>query len=136
MPNTPMCLVLKQGFPFIVALACIPAAWGDNRFDPTMPPAAWSAPQPTALPANTPGETTAAGPDTSSGLQLILIGPSRKLALIDGQVVKPGDTYNGSKVLLIKRDEVVAQDASKSLTLTPGVKKVITSAPKENELGH
>ncbi|MBS0370704.1 MAG: hypothetical protein JSS57_16085 [Proteobacteria bacterium] len=137
MPKHPERIILKQFLPSILALACIGTALGDTRLDPTMPPATWSAAQAAAPLANTPGSTTAAAPspDASSGLQLILIGPSRRFALIDGQVVKPGDTYNGSKVVAIKPDEVVAQDASKSVELTPGVKKVITSAPTRNRGG-
>jgi hypothetical protein len=61
---------------------------------------------------------------------MIVIGPTRKFAVVDGRVVKLGDTYKGSKVLDIKSDEVVVRDASKSLKLTPAVeKKVVTSAP-------
>lgn len=46
--------------------------------------------------------------------------------MIDGQVVRPGEAYNGSKVLSIKPDEVVVEDASKSLKVTPGVEKRVT----------
>jgi hypothetical protein len=134
MPKHLMRINLKRCFPSIVALGCITAAWGDTRFDPTMPPAAWWAAQSNA-PATTPATATApaagtvATQDESSGVQLILIGASRRFALIDGQVVKAGDAYNGSKVVAIKPNEVVTQDPSKSLLLIPGVKKVITSAP-------
>ena len=62
-------------------------------------------------------------------MQLMLIGKSRKLAVINGQVIKPGDTYNGSKVLAIKPGEVVLQDASKSIKLTPNIEKKVISPP-------
>jgi hypothetical protein len=67
---------------------------------------------------------------------MILIGPSRQLAVIDGKVVKPGDVHNGSKVLSIKAGEAVMQDGSKSLKVTPGVvKTVVTSVPPKKSAG-
>ncbi len=118
--------VLKSGLrlwlPPLLALGWLGGAWGDTLSDPTQPPPAWLAAQGTAA--------ALVDHDVSSGMQLILIGRSRKFAIIDGRVVKPGDTYKGSKVLDIKPGEVVVQDASKSLKLTPSVeKKVIMSVP-------
>lgn len=112
----------------MLALGWFTAAWGDvTRSDPTLPPPAWLAAQPGAVPV--------VEQDASSGMQLILIGRSRKLAVIDGQVVKPGDTYKGSKVLDIKSGEVVLQDASKSLKLTPNVEKKVITPPSLKETG-
>ena len=107
-----------------LALGWFAGAWAASLSDPTRPPPAWQALQ--------PGATGAADQDAASGLRLTVVGRTRKFAIIDGQVVKPGDTYDGSKVLVIKSGEVVVQDnaASKSLKLTPGVeKKVIAPNP-------
>ena len=43
--------------------------------------------------------------------------------LCDGEVVKVGDQFNDSKVVAIKADKVVMDDASKSLRTTPDVEK-------------
>lgn len=123
----------------VLALILFNLAWGGAQSDPTLPSPAWLDAQPNVQGAATP-EVHVAPP----GMQLILIGRSRKFAIIDGKVVKPGDTYNGSKVLNIKSDEVVVQDESKSLKLTPAVekkvaasarlKKIEGAAPKSNVL--
>jgi len=97
-------------------------SWGTTLSDPTRPPAVWLAAQGITLPGSQR--------DAPSGLQLILIGESRKFAIINGQIVKPGKLYNGSRVIDIKSDGVVVRDRSKSLKLIPSVKKsVITSDP-------
>jgi hypothetical protein len=57
------------------------------------------------------------------GLQMILAGRSRKLAIISGEIVKVGDQYKGSKVVAIKTSMVVMEDATKSLAMTPDVSK-------------
>ncbi len=112
--------------PLLLALGWFNMAWGGTLSDPTRPPAAWLA----AMQPDIQGVAAKVGQGGSSGVQLILVGKTRKLALVNGQVVKPGDIYNGSKVLAIKPGEVVVQDASKSLKLTPDVeKKVLTPAP-------
>ena len=104
--------------PFLVLDWFSGAVWGDTRSDPTTPPSVWLAANP-----STKAATSVVNQDDLSGIQLLVIGRSRKFAVIDGQVVRPGETYNGSKVLSIKPDEVVVQDASKSLKVTPGVEK-------------
>ena len=117
---------LKQWLLPLLALGWCTAAWGATLSDPTLPPPAWLAAQSTA-----PGAAAPVEQNVSPGLRLTLVGPSRKFALINGQVVKPGDVYNGSRVLAIKSGKVVVEDASKSLNLAPGVeKKVITPAPR------
>jgi len=60
-------------------------------------------------------------------MQVTLIGRSRRLAVINGEVVKVGDEYKGSKVRAIKAGKVEMDDAAKSLSMAPDVKK---SAPK------
>jgi hypothetical protein len=122
----------KLGLPPLLVLGGIAGAWGETaRSDPTVPPPAWTALQPQA-----PGNAALMNHDESSGMRMILIGPSRQLAVIDGKVVKPGDVHNGSKVLAIKAGEAVMQDGSKSLKVTPGVvKTVVASVPPKKSGG-
>lgn len=96
--------------------------------DPTVPPAAWQAVQPV-----TPG-TPAVGTVDTSSVRLLLVGKTRRLALVDGQVIKPGDTHNGAKVVGISRGQVQMEEKEKSLKLAPGVEKKKASgriAPKQ-----
>ena len=136
MPRHPITLPaitgLKLGLAPLLVLAGIAGAWGETaRSDPTVPPPAWTALQPAA-----PVDAALVKHDESSGMRMILIGPARQFAIIDGKVVKPGDVHNGSKVLAIKAGEVVMQDGSKSLRVTPGVvKKLITTAPSKKSGG-
>lgn len=96
--------------------------------DPTVPPAAWQAVQPSALDK----QKALPGSDISN-LRLVLFGKTRRLALIDGQVIKAGDMHNGVKVVAIRRGEVLAEQKEKSLRLTPGVEKKKASriAPRQ-----
>jgi hypothetical protein len=111
---------------FVLTISCEVAA--DSLSDPTLPSSSWLAMQPDGLNSNIFTEMYSA-PD----LQMVLIGQSRKLVIIDGRIYKIGDRYNGSKILKIKSDEVVMHDASKSLKLTPAVeKRVVTSASQRN----
>jgi urease gamma subunit len=61
-------------------------------------------------------------------VQLIVIGQSRKFAVIDGQVIKSGEILNESKIVDIKSGEVVTKDPSKSLKLNPSVEKKLITA--------
>jgi len=128
MTNHLLRTVLKRCLPPLLGLGGFSLAWGGaTRYDPTQPPSAWSAAQ-----AGSQGGAGVVAPADSAGSRLVLIGRSRKFAVIDGQVVKPGEPYNGSKVLAITPQEVVVEDASKSVNLAPGVeKKVIAPAGRK-----
>ena len=104
----------------LMALGWFGGAWAQTLVDPTRPPAAWLALQPGGAGAAALGDQ-----DASSGVRVTVVGRTKKFAVIDGQVVKPGDSYNGTKVLAIKPGEVVVRenDAAKSLKLAPGVVK-------------
>ena len=86
--------------------------------DPTQPPAVWVAAQPAA-----PGAAPVTTGEPSSAMQMVVISQSRKFAVIDGEIVKVGDEYKGSKVVAIRADKVVLEDAKKSLTMMPDVAK-------------
>ncbi|MFK3737994.1 hypothetical protein [Massilia sp. TN1-12] len=81
----------------LAALACGGAA-AQALQDPTRPPAA-------ALAAAAAPTAAAGGPQ----LQTILIGRGpggRHLAVIDGETVRPGDTFRGARVARIAENEV------------------------------
>jgi len=118
----------------LLAMAWFSAAWGESLSSPILPPAAWVAAQSDARGVASPIADQEQG--ALAGMQVILIGETRTFALIDGRIVKPGDTYNGSKVLAIRPGEVVMQDPSKSLKLNSSVeKKLITPIPPKKAVG-
>jgi MSHA biogenesis protein MshK len=59
----------------------------------------------------------------SSRLQSVLISPSRKLAVIDGNTVPLGGTVQGATLVAIRESEVVLQKGTEreTLKLNPGV---------------
>ena len=68
---------------------------GEVLSDPTQPAPAWLAAQ--AKPGSLTSEQ-----DAAPRLQLLLIGPSRKYAIISGQEVKLGGTYKDSKLVAVR----------------------------------
>ena len=93
---------------------------------PAQPPASYAAPsvgQPTARPtsrAAVPLEN-GFGPDAVQGT--ILYSPDRRLAIIDGRIVAPGDEIRGARVVEITPTSVLLRDGQgrlRRLTLTSG----------------
>jgi len=103
-----------------LALACLSPAWGQPLSDPSRPPQAWLAPP--SKGAGTPGAAEAERP---SQLQSLLIGPSRKYAIIDGQLVGVGDTFKDARVVAVTSAGVVlsSERGKETLSLFPNVKK-------------
>lgn len=112
----------------LIALGCAGGAWAAG--DPTEASPVWVAAQPPA-----PGaQSEVAGGAPPAEMKMTLIGRSRKLAVIDGEVVKVGSEFRGSKVVAVKADKVVMEDAAKSLGVTPNVEKkapTLTAARKK-----
>ena len=102
----------------LIALGWAAGAGAAASGDPTEAPPVWVAAQP-AAPGVAPVATSSAGPE----VQVIVSGRSRRIAVIDGEVVKVGDEYKGSKIVAIRADKVVMADATKSLGVTPNVSK-------------
>ena len=102
----------------LAALGWASGAWAAASGDPTEAPPVWVIAQPVA-PGAAPMATSGAGPEVG----VILSGKSRRLAVIDGEVVKVGDQYKGSKVVAISANKVVTEDAAKSLYAMPNVSK-------------
>lgn len=116
--NQPLLFVGRLLF-VIVGLASSSLIHAQTAGDPTKPAPAWLALQPKLLGA--PVEVERGTP----GAQIVIVGPARKFAMVDGQAVRPGETYKGSKLLSIGPDVVIWQtDGHRELTtMTPGVVK-------------
>jgi hypothetical protein len=115
--------VARLQLSLLALLALGTSAWGETRIDPTVIPPDWLAAQPT-----TPGAGDIVAKKPLPIVQLIVIGKSRKFAMIDGQVIKSGEILNESQIVDIKTAEVVTKDRSKSLKLIPSVEKKLSTA--------
>lgn len=120
-----------------LAMATCSAAWGQGLFDPTRPPAEWIAGQ--AKKTGGPYDATSAPPGASPGvsgagvaegeaaprLQSVLIGPSGKHAIINGQLVSVGAAYKDAKLVEVSLTEAVllSEHGRQTLKLFPDVEK-------------
>ena len=107
----------------LLVLGLTTSVSAESRIDPTIIPPAWLAAQPTPT-----GAATVVAKEPTPIVQLIVIGQSRKFAVIDGQVIKSGEILNESQIVDIKSGEVVTKDRSKSLKLNPSVEKKLITA--------
>ena len=101
----------------LIGLSLASSAWAGIEYDPTEPAPAWLALQPVA-----PGKIATA-PVAAMEVQVVIIGRSKNLAVIDGQIVKVGDEHGGSKVVAVRAGEIVKEDTAKSLLTMPAVAK-------------
>jgi MSHA biogenesis protein MshK len=105
---------------FALLLAQINATGAEILPDPTKPPAS----------ALGPGEAeqSAQGPV----LQSVLITPTRRSAIISGQLVVQGGRYGDANVIRISDSEVVLKtgDMVETLKLFPGVEKRLVQPPQ------
>lgn len=101
--------------------------------DPTRPPPAWLAMQPRP-PGAAAVEVDAVG---TPGAQIIIVGPARKFAMVDGHAVRPGETYKGSKLLSIGPDGVTWQTEGRRefTSMSPGVQKTDPAARQSKQPG-
>ena len=115
----------------LLVLGWCGVTWGQVITDPTRPAPAWLAAQPKA-----PG-MPAAETNTIPTLQLLMLGKSRKYAIIGGQMVKLGDNYNGSKLVAIRPDAVVLQSdgALQTLKIQPAIQKTVITQKPSGETG-
>lgn len=76
--------------------------------------------------------TDAAKAPSASRLESLLIGPDRRVAVIDGQQYREGERFGGGRVVRISESEVVIRhpDRDERLTLFPDSGKRTDSAPK------
>lgn len=85
--------------------------------DPTRPAPAWLAAH--------PSPQGYAMDDGVSGPRVLAVGRTKRLAVIDGQIVKPGDMVNGSKVLSVTTKGIVVEGngSPQLLKMTSGIEK-------------
>ena len=99
-----------------LALGGCCAAWGQAPrpvlSDPTRPPQVWLDAQPKA-----PGTPAILEQATVPRLQSLLIGPSRRYAIIEGQVVGVGDRFKDARVVAVRPTEVVLRSERGTQTL-------------------
>ena len=116
----------------IVGLAASAFAHAQTSGDPTKPPPAWLALQP-----KPPGAAAVEVDAGSPGAQIVVVGPTRKFAMVDGQAVRPGETYKGSKLLVIGPDGLIWQtEGRRELTsMSPGVQKTDPAARQSKQPG-
>ena len=98
-------------------------------------------PDPTRPPAEISSVPSADGQATRSvnnGLQSIIISPSRRAAIINGQTVELGAKYGNAKLLEVNERGVVLQgkQGKQSLALFPGVQLKLKGAalPAQNAI--
>ncbi|MDN3921694.1 hypothetical protein [Roseateles violae] len=113
----------------LVLLACL----GHGAMAQPQPPAEtsrssadWLTPQPGAfgMPGTGSSSDAAAG-DAGAGLRVTLVGPTRRLAVIDGETLKIGNIHNGARLLDIRSNGVVLlKDGQReTLSMSPAVVK-------------
>ena len=82
----------------LLMCACT-SVWAGTPSDPTQPSPKWIASQPGSpdkeKPRMQPMET-----------QVIVYSPERKIAVVDGVMVRLGETYNGERLVAMKRNQV------------------------------
>ena len=118
----------------LVGVGLVGAARAAPLSDPTQPAPEWlkaQAPVPVPVPgaAPMPGAVAAQDVVAAPEVRVLVIGLARKFAIIDGQVVRYGETYNGSKLVGINPDGVVLlKDGKKEkLSMNPTVEKRVES---------
>jgi hypothetical protein len=104
-----------------LALGNLATAQAQTATDPTRPPDAWLALQPQVAGGTVVTDSVA------PGVQIIVTGPARKFAIIDGQLVRYGVAHNGAKLVGIRPESVVLQkDGNReTLSMSPAVVKNI-----------
>ncbi|WP_077038409.1 hypothetical protein [Pelomonas sp. KK5] len=108
----------------VVSLLCLmaaiapPARAGDNWL---APPPGWTGeiPAPSGAGAGTAARAT--------GLRIVVLGPQRRFAVIDGRTVRAGSEFNGARVVDIQADAVMLsrEGQVEQLRSTPSVIKKI-----------
>lgn len=96
--------------------------------DPTRPPAALYA----------VGENTGDDAPSAPALQSVLIGPGRRVAVINGQTVKVGDTVGDAQLVKISEGEVMLRSGKelRILKLFPELEKRRVSIAPETKQVH
>jgi hypothetical protein len=80
-----------------------------------------------AAAASAPGTSGAPTDAPAQGLQILVIGATRRLAVIDGQVVHLGESYQGAKLVGLDAQgaRLKTPRATVNLQITPAVRKQV-----------
>ncbi len=115
-----------NGLALLLLCAVSPVASAQALTDPTKPPTEISAPL-----------TRAAAPE-GDRLQSIIISPTRRVAIINGQTVELGAKHGEAKLVEVSESGVALQGAQgrQVLTLFPGVEIKRKEPPKGNDVKH
>ena len=105
---------------FILAmtlLAPAPAIAAESVPDPTRPPPEWLAVQ------EPKAAKEAAAEMPQQPVQLVLSGPTRRFAIVRGELVGSGKDRNAPRLVELKRDEMTIEtkDGKETLNLFPGI---------------
>lgn len=119
--------------PVAVALLALAAAGVHAQSDPTKPSAAWLAAQAKAQGQKEPDPGESSGP---ANAQILLSSGSRRFVVVDGHVVRPGESYNGAKLVAIGESGAVWDRGGtrESPSMTPAVQKTTVAAAKAHAL--
>ena len=113
-------LALIMAFPLASSICGM--AWAQALNDPMRPPTAYAGAE--------SGGNEAAGPV----LQSVMISPTLKAAIINGEMVKLGGKFGNAKLVKISENEVVLKSGEETqvLKMYPGLEKraIVKTAPK------
>jgi MSHA biogenesis protein MshK len=110
----------------IVALCALAAlAAGSSASQAALAQALADPMRPPATPAPSPAEGAADAEKAAARLQSVLISPARRVAVIDGRVVRLGERVGDARLVAISESQVVLQRANgrETLKLNPVVEK-------------
>ena len=128
----------KKYVAVLMGIVCMPgAAWAQGILrDPTLPPpgAVVVAPGGEVLPAEVAAQQAAAA--TQPAVQMVLVGPSRKYAVIDGQVLKPGGQIDQWRLTSITAKGVVLKSdtGAQAISAYPSVQKKVLGEKAQTPL--
>jgi MSHA biogenesis protein MshK len=110
----------------IVALCALAAlAAGSSASQAALAQALADPMRPPATPGPSPAEGAGDAGKAAARLQSVLISPARRVAVIDGRVVRLGERVGDARLVAISESQVVLQRASgrETLKLNPVVEK-------------
>jgi hypothetical protein len=115
-----MRLAILGGLALVVAAS---EAMAQGIVDPTKPPPGWMPVDPKAAAAQPKGKSPGGEEQASVPVSILLVGPTRRFALVRGEVVD--NKSPGAKIVEVKRNDVVIQTerGRETLNLFPDVEK-------------
>jgi hypothetical protein len=99
--------------------------------DPTRPPDAWLAAEAARKNPASKSVAKATEEQKQAPVQLVLSGPTRRFAIVRGELVGAGSEPNASRLIELKPGEVVieSKEGRETLEVFPGVEKAPATPP-------